>query len=44
MKQSNSESVIPSRQFWESALEKMHQNDDDRLIFPDVFEEDILED
>jgi hypothetical protein len=44
LNESISEVVIASRESWESEFDKMHQNEDDRLIVPDVFEEDIMED
>tara|TARA_B100000949_G_scaffold199992_1_gene187320 strand:- start:682 stop:927 length:246 start_codon:yes stop_codon:yes gene_type:complete len=31
------------RKNWEEAFEKMHQNNDDKLLFDDVFEDENLE-
>jgi antitoxin MazE len=31
------------REGWEAAAKEMHQQEDDHLLFPDIFEDDIIE-
>ena len=35
--------VKPPRQGWDEAFTKMHESGDDELLWPDVLDEDILE-
>ncbi|HRY98111.1 MAG TPA: AbrB/MazE/SpoVT family DNA-binding domain-containing protein [Bacteroidales bacterium] len=35
--------VVEPRINWESAFKEMHENGDDKLIIPDVFEDEDLE-
>jgi len=35
--------VIKPRKGWEKAFKLMHENQDDRLLMPDIFEDEISE-